>query len=440
MGTKQIYPLDATEQIMCDQISSGVITMSTAVFELNSPVCPEALQFAAEQLLKRHPYLATRLRWDGLNYYLEENDLPVVIREARLDAPLCFGDSSNNYYQWMLTYSGNEIYIDKSHFIMDGSAAHFWTAELLEHYTRYLQGDHSELPPLSPEELADECALPTDIAGGGANEKPFYVPKDVRPTPFKEGVFKKEPVTECVMVSLPLEEIRQRAKKAEVSPFAVIAPILFKACLPLLAEEENAEKVVCAMMPVSGRPMFNTNTFHNFAAVKVLNYYHTRMKDMPYEKVATIFRSRLDLLTQKEDIALVYGQRKKLWPLLNDPEKRKLVSGAMNNTLQNPNQITYTHMSKARLSEAARAQIKRCYLVVSSELPNIICVGITENDSVNLSFPDNFSSSEFFDSLFACIRELGLSFTSERIYYPQARAVHFEEEAVAVSGDGAAKE
>lgn len=422
---KKTYPLDVAEQLMCDQIHAGVITMTTAVFELDQPVCPEALEFAAGQILRRHPYLATRLRCDGIQYYLEENDLPPVIREATIDTPLTFGDSSNNYYQWMLTYSGSCIYIDKSHFIMDGSAAHFWTAELLEHYTRYLNGDRSDMPPLSPEELADECALPTDIAYD-PEAKPFYTPEEVRPTPFRPGVFREGPVTECVVVSIPVTAIKQRARKAEVSPFAVIAPILFQASLSLLEEEEDGDKLVCAMMPVSARPMFGTNTFHNFAGTKTLCYYHKRMKDMPYEKVSTIFRSRLDLLTQKEDISVAYSQRRALRPMLEDPEKRRSISGLMNKSVHNPNQITYTHMSKAKLSDEARAHIRRCYLVTTSQLPNIICVGITEKDQVNLTFPDNFATGEFFDNLFRCLDELGLPHSRERIYYPVQRKVRFE--------------
>lgn len=423
-SVKKTYPLDVAEQLMCDQIASGVISMTTAVFELDHPVCPDALQFAAEQVLKRHPYLATRLRSDGLNFYLEENNLPFIIREATIDTPLCFGDETNNYYQWMLTYSGNCIYVDKSHFIMDGSAAHFWTAELFEHYTRYVSGDRSELPPLSPEELADESALPTDIAYD-PDAKPFYTPEEIRPTPFKPGVFKQGPVTECVVVSIPLEDIKLRARKAEVSPFATIAPILFKASLPLLEEEEDGDKIVCAMMPVSARAMFGTNTFHNFAGTKTLCYYHNRMKDMPYEKAATIYRSRLDLLTQKEDIAVAYTQRRNLRPMLDDAQKRQAISGLMNKSVHNPNQITYTHMSKAKLSDEARSHLRRCYLVTTSELPNIICVAITESGYVNLTFPDNFATGEFFDSLYACLREIGISFSTERIYYPLQRKVNF---------------
>lgn len=423
-SVKKTYPLDVAEQLMCDQISAGVISMTTAVFELDHPVRPDALQFAAEQILKRHPYLATRLRCDGINFYLEENDLPVIIREASIDTPLQFGDETNNYYQWMLTYSGNCIYVDKSHFIMDGSAAHFWTAELFEHYIRFINGDRSELPPPSAETLADECALPTDIAYD-PDAKPFYTPADVRPTPFKPGVFKDKPCTECVVVSIPLDDIKAHARRAEVSPFATIAPILFKASLPLLEEEADGDKTVCAMMPVSGRAMFGTNTFHNFAGTKVLCYYHNRMKDMPYEQAATICRSRLDLLTQKEDIAVAYTQRRNLRPMLDDPQKRQAIAGVMNKSIYNPNQITYTHMSKSKLSDTARAHLRRCYLVTTNDLPNIICVAITENGSVNLTFPDNFATGEFFDSLYACLREIGISFTSERIYYPLQRKVNF---------------
>ena len=179
------------------------------------------------------------------------------------------------------------------------------------------------------------------------------------------------------------------------------------------------------MMPVSARAMFGTNTFHNFAGTKTLCYYHNRMKDMPYEKAATIYRSRLDLLTQKEDIAVAYTQRRNLRPMLDDPQKRLAISGLMNKSVHNPNQITYTHMSKAKLSDEARSHLRRCYLVTTSELPNIICVAITESGYVNLTFPDTFATGEFFESRYACLREIGISFSTERIYYPLQRKVNF---------------
>lgn len=421
----KIYPLDVGEQLMCDYISSGIITLPTSVLELNAPVCREALQFAAEQLCRHHPYLATRLRHDGLNYYLEENHLPILIREATLDTPLCFGDETNNFYQWMVTYSGNCIYVDNSHFIMDGSAVHFELAELLEHYVRYLSGDRTEHPLASPEQIADECALPTDIAYD-PEAKPFYTPKVIQSTPFKPGVFKEGPVTECVLISLSLEQIKQRARKAESSPFSVILPLLFKACLPLLEQEEDGDRTVCAMIPVSNRPLFNTNTFHNFVETETLYYYHNRMKDMPYETAATIYRGRLDLLTQRGDISTRYIQWRNLRSMVNNPETRKVISSAINQCVHNPNQITYTHMSREMISDAVRPYLKQCYMVTTSQLQYIICVGITELGSINLTFPDNFATGEFFDALRDSFREVGFSYTEKRIYYPVQRRVNFK--------------
>lgn len=75
------YELDSAEQIMCDLYNTNLVSTPTNVIEMNHDVLEDGLYYAAQQAMKQHPYFATKMVKDGLTVYMEENDLPFVIKK-----------------------------------------------------------------------------------------------------------------------------------------------------------------------------------------------------------------------------------------------------------------------------------------------------------------------------------------------------------------------
>ena len=417
----KMYELDISEELMCELIGKRFVSMPTMVFEMTEEVDPERLRYAADLVMRKHPYFNTRLVKHGVSFKLDENHEEFPVHKAELSDVLEFGNKVSGNYQWMLTYSGNRIFVDVSHYITDGSGAQVFASELIEYYAEYLETNTKISIVEDKKRIAAECALPSDIAAD-ASVKPFYKQKNWQAAKFKDNVFTDKDSEGFILFTIGLDEVKKAARKAEVSPFAVFAPLLARAARVLVKPEEDSRSIG-VMFPFSARNLFDSVTFHNFVPTRTVIYDYDKLSNIDIELAATACRAQMDLLTQKEDIIVELTQKAMAKSMLSNDTARAAITANLNSAIHNPSQITFTFMSHSRLSEAARRHLVRNYFAVnaSSGLNYVICVGINDGKSVFLSIPDNFTSADFYNELRKEFSEDGIIYEEEYINYPCAR-------------------
>ena len=417
----KMYDLDISEELMCELIDKRLVSMPTMVFEMTEEVDLNGLKYASDIVMRKHPYFKTRLIKQGISFKLEENNEEFPIREATLSDIIEFGGRENGNYQWMLTYNGNKIYVDVSHYITDGSGAQAFASELIEYYANYLEGKIEDDIQKDEKKIEAECALPSDIAAD-PSVKPFFRQKEWHAAKFKENVFTDKDSEEFVLFSISLNEVKKAAKRAEVSPFAVFAPLLAHAVKVLVTPEENSSSIG-VMFPFSARKLFNATTFHNFVPTRTIIYDYDKLSKIDVELASTVCRAQMDLLTQKEDVIVELTQKAMARAMLSNDTARATIIQQLNNAIHNPSQITFTFMSQSRLSDVAEKHLTRNYFATNASrgINYVICTGINDGKSVHLSIPRNFESEEFYNQLREEFNDTGIVYEEELIKYPCAR-------------------
>lgn len=308
----------------------------------------------------------------------------------------------------------------------DGGGTLFFLADFLEHYIDYYEGKTGEVQ-IDAAVIADEVRLASDVAFT-PNAKPDDFLKAKEITPFKESLFNNTPSQECVTISIPVAEIKALCKQYDVSPFAVIAIFLSRACLKII-DESDETPAVGLMVPVECRRMFETHTFHNFTSIAFIYCENEDLKSAAPSAAAQSFRYQLLQQSEKEDMAHSYTRYHDLRPLLADPEQRETIIKIINGVVHNKTHVTYTHLTHPLYSERVSAYVVSNYCAVCAlpQLAYIICAGLTDNENYNLSIPDNMTTSDFFDELFAILDEFDLHYSTKRIRYTYPHLAKFAE-------------
>lgn len=128
---------------------------------LESEVCHDALQHAAELVMQRFPYFAVRtaLSEEGDRYILETNDKPFVV--VHKNGYVTEDDSEDNGYLVGVSHYNEHIFIAAFHGLTDGGGLKKLCQTVIQGYFEYMEGrafsgtdvDLHESP--SPEEWED---------------------------------------------------------------------------------------------------------------------------------------------------------------------------------------------------------------------------------------------------------------------------------------------
>lgn len=125
----------------------------------------EALREAIEKTMTRYPYLKKRIIADEKGYTLQDNPLPLVVKES--DEPLTLGGVESNYHLFGLTYYGQNIYFNNVHAIFDGRGRGPMLHTLMYYYCQLRYHEEVEMPnvwlagsPIDPAEYYDPFTQP----------------------------------------------------------------------------------------------------------------------------------------------------------------------------------------------------------------------------------------------------------------------------------------
>lgn len=203
-----------------------------------------SLEHAVSQVKMRYPYFSVRLRKDGEELVLEDNELPFVI--SRDNRAVCLGSSESNYHVLAFAYDKNVISVDVSHNICDGNGIaplvktlsyyyiqRHYGAEGLDKNVIRLVGDE-----ISEEEYAypfPEKPIPTESIS-----RPQQIETD--PLLFTSDFFSDDGIY-AYHLQIPQKELMEKAKPNDGSPVSFICVMFYKAVLNLIPDSGKEQAV-----------------------------------------------------------------------------------------------------------------------------------------------------------------------------------------------------
>ncbi|MEG0838148.1 MAG: hypothetical protein RSF35_09560, partial [Akkermansia sp.] len=109
------YRIAPAEQIKCDFLlaegGKGILA-PTITTVLHEKVHVAALTYATRAAMAFHPYFATRLIREGITFYWQENSRTPIILEKQIFEGFLYGNRSNHFFPWVVTYFDHSIYFD----------------------------------------------------------------------------------------------------------------------------------------------------------------------------------------------------------------------------------------------------------------------------------------------------------------------------------------
>ena len=350
---------------------------------------------AVKEAIHYHPLFGTRIIFETGQYYFEENPEPPVIFSSD-NAPRIYGADENNHYPWIIVIQDKRTLFYSTHALTDGSGMFSFCKTILHIYFQ-LSGvmfadTVTDFPMGSPEQTMENGFLryADPACEALCSPKPTH-PINVDPHWFE--LKDQRPWR----LEIPLKEVRRFAKESETSVFSVIGCILART----MADAFNIQSGnIYVRVPVNLRSIFPSVTDRNFVQGFSLCYMTERMNDMPDAMVETIFRSQLDLWTDKcnlmqfinEDIDLL--ERIKAGP----EEFRELLEGVK---IKKPvAEIIYTHITKPGFSEELMDKIQDIHMDFNAIQDGLISVsGVTISSNVCLTIQQCSQNDCFTDSL-----------------------------------------
>ncbi len=261
---------------------------------LKRPVDGEALRRAVDAAMPRYPYFAVRRIRVGEEYALEDNPLPVVVREGTEPVTLCSEES--NFHLIALGWAGDSIFFDASHALMDGTGALPWMKTILYHYLCAREGvrlDPAGIRLAGGEIPAEEVEEPY----------PESVPDDVQPfgeyKPVRALTLERDGKRISYHLHIAEDAFVKYSREQDGSPATMVSVFLAKAIRALHPEEELpiVGGMALNIRPALGKPLAH----HVHVPLLHLKYEASKLRE-PVTKLATCSRGMVMLQSQPENV------------------------------------------------------------------------------------------------------------------------------------------
>ena len=259
--------------------------------EMTEPVDANKLKKAVDSAIKRNPYYSVKIERKGEEYVLVHNDAPIPVTPG--GRAITLGSEENNGHLVALAFIGNLIYLDSSHFLMDGSGQFPFLKTILYCY----------LSILHPEEEFDTTgiALPgSEIPFDEEDDYPF--PDEPVPTeelgsdPRPDEVFMLEDQPEgytsraewtSFRIKIKQKALMRFASSVDGSPASFIASIMYRAISDLHPETDLP--IVCGMQHQYRKAL--RKPYSHLCHVNILPIvYSNRMRGKSLEMLNTMGR------------------------------------------------------------------------------------------------------------------------------------------------------
>ena len=311
------------------------------------PIDEQILRDAVDRLVLRFPYFGIKFERRGDNLYYVQNKEPFVITSD--GEPITLGGPESNYQLLAFTYKDNTLFIDTSHFLMDGGGKFMMLKMLLFEYLSRKYPDHefdsSDFPQPGDEIHDDEI---TDMPYPD-EELPVDFPKMQKRT---KEVFQIEGFPSgyenmdkwmSYRIKVKQSEMMEYASKNDASPATFISSLTYRAIAQL--NPDNKLPIVCGMQHQFRKALGNLRSHSSHVVIAPIVYPDdVREKDLEY--LNTLGRGTLLLYASDEQDAHLINHYLEVCQYMEDKtfkQKQRLMRKVVKSTIgKNTFEVSYT--------------------------------------------------------------------------------------------------
>lgn len=270
--------------------------------KMTDPVDGDALKSAVDTAFRRYPYLKKSLVEDSKGRYLIDNPRPIAVLET--DGKVILNSEQTNFQLVAISYSGQFIYFNNSHAILDGRGRVPVLKTLLYYYctARYgvevsVDGVNLADSPIDPAEYAEplDSVISTDVF-------PSISPCAVEGEPMglmSMGLVHSEGRMRKKILKIDEKQFMALCHHSDATPNTGLCLVM---CRAIRRVHPDSPKVPVASVAVDLKDTFGTPRTC-YPAVWVVNMaYDRQMESLPFEEQSTIFRGKLILDTDKSNM------------------------------------------------------------------------------------------------------------------------------------------
>ena len=384
--------------------------------EMSEPVDEALLRQAVDRLPLRFPYYAVRLIREGESYYYEPNEEPYVI--ARDGKAVVLGSEESNGHLVAFAYRGNYLYIDSSHFLMDGGGQFPFLKMLLYEYLsrKYPEAefDTSDIPQpgdiVRPEEMMDDSypseEIPVDFPEMKTEPEEIFMLKD------QPQGYENMGNWTTFRFKVKQSDMMKYASSADGSPATFISSLIYRAISDL--NPDNRLPLVCGMQHQFRKAL--GNPFSHSSHVRIVPIsYPEKVRERDLGTINTIGRGTLLLRASDEaDTHSIneYIRNKERLKKLTIPQKQKMVRWIVRSSIgKNTFEVSYT----GRVRWSGLDQFVRCFtpyvdLTLSGGISaEVFALG----DYFDVNIMQRNSDGRYVDNILAQLEKLGIHSEAE---------------------------
>lgn len=161
--------------------------------------------------------------------------------------------------------------------------------------------------------------------------------------------------------------------------------------------------------------------------VRILSIYYIDkiMKDMPFEQIATIFRARLDLLSDSSIVTETIDKIRQTGKAMTTAEGRQQVARSFMGGVFDVN-LDYKHITHTGITQAAEEYVSNIYFQMFKKNPFITCVGVNYKNNIQLFITTKLSDEGFYDNICTELDNLGIDFSCKKMDFGGERFFEFD--------------
>ncbi|MBQ7195000.1 MAG: hypothetical protein IJS07_05150 [Bacteroidales bacterium] len=379
---------------------------------LDEAVSKDILRKALEKTASRFPSFCYGLDKGFFWWILRRLENKPVLNPASPMKPFSF--RKNGGYMFKVSSEDNRIILDMFHALTDGNGGMTFLLSLTAEYLRMRYG--IEIPAsgwiLDPDqepshsEIEDSFDRFSGIKGELDKETKAFHPT---------GTAERHDVLNDVRVSLPVSQIRKKARELDCTVTELITAAMLKS-LQEVRREQNSEKGVPYIkveVPVNLRPIFRSNTLRNFSSYVHLGI-DVRNGDLPFSEILEEVKLQKKLYAQPRrlttrvagNVALEDNPAIKLIPLFI---KKPVINFINTHKGDNYCSQTLSNIGVINIPETMREHVRDIDFILgrSKKRPGA-CACVSYGDRLNLNFSRRIAERDFEDRFLATLAELGI--------------------------------
>lgn len=268
------------------------------IVHMKDEVDGRVLQDALDVTMTRYPYLKKRIVADERGYYLEDNDLPLVVKES--DKPMTLCGKESNYHLFALTYFGKDIFFNNVHAIFDGRGRGPVLHTLMYYYCKLRYNEEIDMPgvylagsEIDPAEYFDPFTAPIPQSCGLL--PPPEIPSKALRLEEQGLVVRSRQYLHYIRINE--KQLMSLCKSSDGTPNTILSLLMSHAIDKLhpQASEPIIGQVYCDYRSVVGAE----KSHHNMVTTLPL-VYERSMRDMTLDQQNTAMRGNILYLSDPE--------------------------------------------------------------------------------------------------------------------------------------------